>query len=219
MMSRTANPIPIAEVANMTMERIDIAMLEALEKAPGQTLRWEDRIERIARPAVSGERRVSSELAPGLETLTNEFCDERPDLTTIHFKKESVRFKDGHVEEYTPEPLRQYATLARLTKMVGAQLIAHLGTPDEETAKQGTRELQLSESGAKVLKLWREGRIQGVPYPDPKPPTKAKEAKDQGKDEDRPRSGATNPPQDHPATVATAPSPTAASKPPTRQKS
>ena len=220
MTTASARPIAIAEAANMKLERIDIAMLECLEKAPDRVLRWEDRMDQRPKAGTNPkDRRYENTMLPGLATQTNDFCDSRPDLTTVYYKEET-RFIQGREQRFTPEPLIQRATIAVLEKLVLAQLIEHIGAPDEETAKHGMRELKLSPSGAKVLELWRQGRIPGVQYPDPKPPkAQAGEKSPQESDQGGLRSGQK---QDHPANPGTDPtgsSQTRGSSSPTHPKS
>lgn len=178
-----------AEVANRRMERADIEMLLVLEKSPKKTLHWEDRIGTVPLARAPGTPRdapvrMQQTLLQGLESQVNAFCDENPHLTVIPLKEEQTRFQDGHVEKWTPEPYRQRCNIARLEGLAG-WAIEHVGQADEETAKQPTRLLRLTEEGQKMIESWKEGRLQGVLYPDARPPKAKKD--DEGGDKTDPK--------------------------------
>lgn len=171
-----------AEVLNRKVDRLDIAILEILAKAPEKTMRWENRVEERRLPPLPGAPkgappRIKYDMVPGLEVAANSWCDENPHLTV--FEQEPIKERhrvSGELLVHPRDPVIKRCTIARLENLVAGTttcpgLIEHLGAPDEATAAKPTRLLKLSEVGEVMLKLWYEGRIKNVPYPDPAPPT------------------------------------------------
>lgn len=207
------------DIANRKMERVDMAMLEALEAAEHQTLRWEDRHDRIPGDPIPGAPRgaprpVKNVLIPGLETLVNEWCDQRPDLTVIpRAPIVEIHKGTGIRQEHELEPVINRCSISRLEAMVAGGLIEHTGQADEDSARKPTRELTLTKAGAQMLKQWRQNKVQGLPYPDPVLPT-AVPAQDQAHPPAGPHSTPTARLPESPGTAATESDPTPAPTPP-----
>lgn len=178
----------VQEVASQVMsrkvDRVDIAMLEALEAAPKQTLRLEDRIEVVKSPpppnAPPGAPPVyRNKVTQGLESAVRAWCESRMDLTVVQQEPIVERHaKSGELLTHKRDPIFNTFSIARLERMTTGTsecpaLIEHVGGADEETAKMPTRLLQLSATGEIMLTLWRENKVPGVPYPDPPAPVAA----------------------------------------------
>lgn len=206
-------------LANIKFERIDLAMLEALENAPKGTLRWADKTDTIRQPPLPGAPkgaapRMSSTLVFGLESTVNAWADEHYHLTVHPQPEQEVTFRNGQIKRYTPDDVIDRCTISRLEKMVGAGLIEHMGSPDEETAKQPMRDLQITEAGRKVLELWRDGKVSSVPFPDAEAPATADQDQAPAPRSDDRRSTRTARPPETPETDATGSNPTREPQPP-----
>lgn len=172
------NPQEVAsQVLNRKVDRVDIQMLVALEAAPRNTLRLEDRMEtvRIPPPANAPKGtppRAETKINQGLQSQVDAWCDARPDLTVVPQEPLIEKnVKTGEERSYERDPIVNRFTVARLERMTSGSsecpaLIEHVGGADEETAKQPTRLLQLSPTGEVMLALWRDGRLANVPFPD-----------------------------------------------------
>lgn len=178
-----------SQVLSRKVDRVDICMLEVLEAADKQTLRLEDRIENVRLPPVPGAppgtpHRYQNKVMQGLQSLVDNWCASRPDLTVVPQPDlVEVHAKTGEERRYKREPAIGQFTIARLERLTNGSaecpgLIEHVGGADEETSKKPTRLLTLSPTGEAMLALWREGRVPNIPYPDPKPP-KVKGEKEQ----------------------------------------
>lgn len=185
------NPSEVsAQIQNRKVDRVDIEMLLALERAPDRTLRLEDRMETALVPPPPNAPRGSpnrpeTKIIYGLRSLVDSWCDSRLDLTVKEQKPIIEKnIKTGETIEHPVDPIAMRFSISRLERMTDGNAevrspIEHVGGADEETAKMPTRFLKLSEVGEIVLSLWRSGKIPGVPHPDPAEPKAERREKQQ----------------------------------------